>query len=115
MTEQTSSGELGSPDGRLRRFHADDHRRAHGKPLRAGSVSDSGPEARTPNYVTSQATRSPGIGNDTWGAAMPVRGQPRELLTQHQLVHFSRSFVDGSVSSPPSPSRLSFVGSRLTA
>ena len=40
-----------------------------------GCVSNSGSENRMPNYVTSQATQSPAIRNDTFGgAAMPMRG-----------------------------------------
>lgn len=43
-----------------------------------GCISGSGFEARPPNYVTSQATQSPAIRNDTFGgAAMPMRGLPR--------------------------------------
>jgi len=43
-----------------------------------GCISNSGSEARPPNYVTSQFTQSPGIRNDTFGgAAMPMRGLPR--------------------------------------
>lgn len=44
----------------------------------AGCVSSSGSVSQPPNYVSSQATQSPGIRNDTFGgAAMPMRGQPR--------------------------------------
>jgi hypothetical protein len=43
-----------------------------------GCVSNSSSESRPPNYVTSQASQSPGIRNDTFGgAAMPMRGLPR--------------------------------------
>jgi hypothetical protein len=46
--------------------------------LLAGCVSNSGSDSRPPNYVSSQATQSPGIRNDTFGgAAMPMRGLPR--------------------------------------
>jgi len=41
-------------------------------------VSDTGTQARPPNYVTSQAHQAPAIRNDTFGgAAMPMRGLPR--------------------------------------
>ena len=46
--------------------------------LLTGCMSNSDSGARPPNYVTSQATQSPGIRNDTFGgAAMPMRGLPR--------------------------------------
>jgi hypothetical protein len=46
--------------------------------LLAGCMSNSDSGARPPNYVTSQATQSPGIRNDSLGgAAMPMRGLPR--------------------------------------
>jgi hypothetical protein len=46
--------------------------------LLTGCVSSSGSDPRPPNYVSSQATQSPGIRNDTFGgAAMPMRGLPR--------------------------------------
>jgi hypothetical protein len=41
-------------------------------------VSDTGTQARPPNYVTSQGHQAPAIRNDTFGgAAMPMRGSPR--------------------------------------
>ncbi|WP_153885321.1 hypothetical protein [Microvirga tunisiensis] len=41
-------------------------------------VSDTGTQARPPNYVTSQGHQAPAIRNDTFGgAAMPMRGLPR--------------------------------------
>jgi hypothetical protein len=46
--------------------------------LLTGCVSNPSPGARPPNYITSQATQSPAIRNDTFGgAAMPMRGLPR--------------------------------------
>ena len=43
-----------------------------------GCISSSGSVSQPPNYISSQATQSPGIRNDTFGgAAMPMRGQPR--------------------------------------
>ena len=42
-----------------------------------GCVSSSSSDARLPNYVSSQATQSPGFRNDTFGgAAMSMRGMP---------------------------------------
>jgi hypothetical protein len=44
----------------------------------AGCVSSPSADSRPPNYVSSQASQSPEIRNDTFGgAAMPMRGLPR--------------------------------------
>jgi predicted component of type VI protein secretion system len=46
--------------------------------LLTGCVSSSGSDSRPPNYVSTQATQSPGFRNDSFGgAAMPMRGLPR--------------------------------------
>jgi hypothetical protein len=46
--------------------------------LLTGCVSSSDSDARPPNYVSTQATQSPGFRNDSFGgAAMPMRGLPR--------------------------------------
>ncbi len=47
-------------------------------PALMGCVSSSNTEGKLPNYVTSQATQSPGIRNDNFGgAALSMRGLPR--------------------------------------
>ena len=46
--------------------------------LLTGCVSSSSSNSQPPNYVSSQATQSPGIRNDAFGgAAMQMRGLPR--------------------------------------
>jgi hypothetical protein len=46
--------------------------------LLTGCVSSSGSNSQPPNYVSSQASQSPGFRNDNFGgAAMPMRGLPR--------------------------------------
>jgi predicted component of type VI protein secretion system len=46
--------------------------------LLTGCVSSSGSKSQPPNYVSTQASQSPGFRNDTFGgAAMPMRGLPR--------------------------------------